>query len=286
MKRLLFICLSSFFLFAGCERKIDIVALPTSINPADVNLLSKFLTMPFGTKLLNGIMPTTTTGQGVPVITNFGNTSVTTSNGGTTALTVNISNQGGGIQGYYIQLEGSNIYFQVPYTASADNPNIINIPIGIPTMTENGSFCVLISVYDGSNRISRVVRQCVDVLKLGSGSLQVNLTWNTNYTDIDLHVLDPSGTEIYYANDYSSTGGELDRDDVDGFGPENIFWLGTAPDGQYKVWIEYYSGSTPTTSYVTINVPGRSKSFQASMSRSGDRRDIVTITKRGDNYSF
>merc|ERR1712157_69993 len=38
------------------------------------------------------------------------------------------------------------------------------------------------------------------------------LGWDTDKTDIDLHVVEPSGTEVYYGNRTSSIGGQISRD--------------------------------------------------------------------------
>jgi hypothetical protein len=265
---------------------INVVPVPTTINPNDVNTLSQYLNLPTGTIRYDGAtIPPPTTGG--PTITGFGNTSVTTSNGGTTAISFNIPSNSGDISGYYVQVEGSNIYYKVPYTPSTDNPNVLNVPVGIPTITQNGAFCINVSVFNSSGQVSQTIKQCVDVLKLGSGSLQINLTWSSVNSDIDLHVIDPSGTEIYYNRKNSSTGGQLDRDDTNGFGPENIYWIGTAPDGQYKVWVEYYGGNiVPTTCYVTINSPDKSKYFQIVLKTEKEIKDIVTINKQGNVYNF
>ena len=56
------------------------------------------------------------------------------------------------------------------------------------------------------------------MLRLGTGALQVSLTWDRD-NDQDLYVVTPSGEEIYYSRPASSDGGELDRDDTDGYGP-------------------------------------------------------------------
>ena len=58
---------------------------------------------------------------------------------------------------------------------------------------------------------------------LGSGDVQVSLAW-TVAPDVDLYVTDPFGSVLNYQNKVASSGGKLDRDDTDGFGPENIFW--------------------------------------------------------------
>lgn len=68
---------------------------------------------------------------------------------------------------------------------------------------------------------------------MGTGSLRFTLTWDRP-GDMDLRVMPPCGTEIYYANRFAC-GGTLDRDDIPGTGPENIFW-GSAPSrGTYRV---------------------------------------------------
>jgi len=95
---------------------------------------------------------------------------------------------------------------------------------------------------------------------VGSGSLQITLGWNTP-ADIDLYVVDPSGTEIFYNNKVSPTGGQLDRDDrglclnEDGSptdNVENVFWNAQPPAGHYVVRVNYYgncdsAGPTPIT---------------------------------------
>ncbi|MFK5855279.1 MAG: hypothetical protein QM503_04045, partial [Bacteroidota bacterium] len=80
------------------------------------------------------------------------------------------------------------------------------------------------------------------------GVLQIGLSWNTNETDIDLWVTDPAGELLYYGNPTSASGGYLDRDDTDGYGPENIYWVSNIPDGDYFIQVHYYSGE-PVTNY-------------------------------------
>jgi hypothetical protein len=100
---------------------------------------------------------------------------------------------------------------------------------------------------------------------VGTGQVQINVTWD-KAVDVDLHVLDPSGEEIYYDNRLSASGGELDLDANAGCGitaawAENVTWAtGTAPSGTYKVLIDYWSACSisDTVSYVvTVNVAGQ-----------------------------
>jgi len=91
----------------------------------------------------------------------------------------------------------------------------------------------------------------------------VNLSWG-NAADLDLHIVEPSGEEIYYGNKISATGGTLDIDENGGIvtnsisPQENIFWeSGAAPHGQYRTWVHYYDsheGSGATYYELTIKV--------------------------------
>jgi uncharacterized protein YfaP (DUF2135 family) len=91
--------------------------------------------------------------------------------------------------------------------------------------------------------------------------VQVTLLWRGD-DDLDLHVIDPDGTELYYDNPASPSGGTLDHDDRAGCGvggahAENVFWpTGGAPTGNYQVYVGNYSGCGGRQAYqvqVTIN---------------------------------
>ncbi len=92
---------------------------------------------------------------------------------------------------------------------------------------------------DGTEMSSRLKREAAK-----SGDVRVSLIWN-NRNDLDIHVISPSGEEIFYAHKRSWDGGELDVDmNVRGETTkpvENIFWpKGGAPVGRYKVFVRNY----------------------------------------------
>jgi len=122
---------------------------------------------------------------------------------------------------------------------------------------------------------------------VGSGDVQVTLTWRST-ADIDLHVIDPTGEEIYYDHDTSASGGQLDVDDqceggVQG-GPENIFWpTGGAPRGQFEVRVVYYEecsepGEGPTGWTVTTLVDGKSNTYSGTISP-GETQSVCTFSR-------
>jgi hypothetical protein len=100
-------------------------------------------------------------------------------------------------------------------------------------------------------------------LSLGSGDVQVTLLW-ADGNDLDLHVIDPSGAEIYFSNPKSPSGGTLDHDDTAGCSTtgthvENVFWpAGGAPPGRYQLFVKNYTScGAPSRYSVTAAVKGR-----------------------------
>lgn len=84
-----------------------------------------------------------------------------------------------------------------------------------------------------------------ECIELGTGDVQVTLRW-ASAADIDLHVTEPDGTEIWYGDKGpTSTGGQLDVDSNVGCeqeaSVENVFWpTGQAPSGTYTVEVNGY----------------------------------------------
>lgn len=82
------------------------------------------------------------------------------------------------------------------------------------------------------------------------------LQWDTNYSDLDMYVTDPSNQTIWYGNRSISGRAHQDVDDVNGYGPEvtTYFTNGNAPAGNYEVNINYYSTHGAGTTHYTVDV--------------------------------
>ena len=100
---------------------------------------------------------------------------------------------------------------------------------------------------------------------VGSGDVQATLLWSGDH-DLDLHVTDPAGEDIYYRNKTSASGGQLDHDDRAGCGSapqahvENVFWpTGGATPGQYRVYVVLFSqcGGAAADYKLRVTVGGR-----------------------------
>lgn len=82
--------------------------------------------------------------------------------------------------------------------------------------------------------------------------LRVVLAWDSDGTDLDLHVISPDGQHVFYGNRTVENGGALDVDVTTGFGPE-IFASVSPPKGAYHVFINYYgSGGDEPQQALTI----------------------------------
>jgi len=79
--------------------------------------------------------------------------------------------------------------------------------------------------------------------------LSTQLRWNTNDTDVDLHLLPPgygtnslfSSYDCYYGNTRTSWGAELDIDNTWGYGPEHITIPTVTIPGTYMLCVHYYA---------------------------------------------
>jgi len=70
--------------------------------------------------------------------------------------------------------------------------------------------------------------------------LLVTINWNTDETDVDLHIKEAGGETCYYKNNRTSAGGHLSKDMTEGFGPE-MYFIKKAPKGISQIKVDYYS---------------------------------------------
>ena len=108
-----------------------------------------------------------------------------------------------------------------------------------------------------------------------SSDVQVSLMWN-NFNDLDLHIVCPSGERIHGGNKISKCGGELDVDAnvrPESKKPvENVYWPeGTAPAGQYQVYVHHYKkhkkrrSKDPTKFQLIVNSVGDVMEYKAAL---------------------
>ena len=131
-----------------------------------------------------------------------------------------------------------------------------------------GTNTISIEVYDLNDTLFARTEQWEVVGTVEPTSMVVTLWWNTNLTDIDLHVAevedDTAVAHCYYGN-MSAGDMVLDYDDVDGYGPEHITVDNVTGTKTYEIRVYYFADhndsdtTTATTAYITASVNGETK---------------------------
>ncbi len=199
------------------------------------------------------------------------------------------SDLGGQFVGVIIGLDGHTGYYQVPIDSTRFAQGGLNAIFRVRAYQEwenpPSSLPVKVALRDNQGHISEYADKQVTVTQVGTGDIQVSLSWDTA-TDVDLYVVDPYGCELYYGNttddgsgggwgDEASAecrgfGGELDLDSnpgcsIDGIQNENIFWPpGAAPEGIYTVRANFYSDccSCGANYTATISYCGKTEVYE------------------------
>ena len=91
-----------------------------------------------------------------------------------------------------------------------------------------------------------------------SSGVQIVATWDTA-ADVDLHVVEPSSTEIYWAQPGpTATGGTLDEDANEEchntLNKETVRWASNAPTGIYTVRLDLYMNCNATQAKYSVTV--------------------------------
>ncbi len=76
--------------------------------------------------------------------------------------------------------------------------------------------------------------------------IRVVLNWDTDNSDMDLHVIDPRGEPCFYSHNRTAIGGRISADVTGGYGPEE-FLLKKALPGTYQVKAHFYGTGQQTT---------------------------------------
>ena len=72
--------------------------------------------------------------------------------------------------------------------------------------------------------------------------VRIVMSWDADLTDMDLHVLEPSGEEAYYSHNRTRIGGRVSRDFTQGYGPEE-YSIRRAMTGTYTVRTKFFGSS-------------------------------------------
>lgn len=166
---------------------------------------------------------------------------------------------------------------------------------------EAGSRELLVMAVDETNHFGPVNRQPIDVQDaiMPDGKLVFSLSWDRE-ADLDLHVVDPRGVEIYKRNINAyeqpppgqpmdptawQQGARLDFDSnaacvIDGRRRENIIWKNEPPAGHYIVRVDTFSLCGEASAHWSVEVFALGASKILASGQSGPA-DEMTAHDRG-----
>lgn len=75
--------------------------------------------------------------------------------------------------------------------------------------------------------------------------IRIVMSWDADATDVDLHVVEPTGEEAAYNHNRTRIGGLVSRDFTQGYGPEEYLVRRAVP-GLYKIFAHYYGSRQQT----------------------------------------
>jgi len=80
------------------------------------------------------------------------------------------------------------------------------------------------------------------LIKLLDCDVRIVMTWDADMTDMDLHVVEPSGERAFYGHNRTTIGGLVSKDFTQGYGPEEYI-LRKAMHGMYRIEANFYGSS-------------------------------------------
>jgi hypothetical protein len=148
--------------------------------------------------------------------------------------------------GVALGLDGDTGYWVLPAgPPDVQEPDTLTLdaPIAFSTRLPPGRFELIVRAVSADGRAgsgATISLQTQDQ-SLPPGALAITLSWDTE-ADLDLHVVEPGGAEIYWGHIASQTG-VLDFDSnqscvIDGLRRERALWAATAPSGHYLVRVD------------------------------------------------
>lgn len=102
-------------------------------------------------------------------------------------------------------------------------------------------------------------------------ALTVTLKW-TDGTDLDLHLIQPNGEEVYYRNRETDAGARFSKDAciasrcAEGEERvEEVRYQAWAPGGTYRVFVVNYDGETTANATLEVNIKGEIQTFNVNL---------------------
>lgn len=260
----------------------------TTSSTTTVEAESLYIDVPGGT-FVGETNPTPSVEAASPALDN-GTGPDTLINGGSGLFNVGYSDPDGAdtVSHLLVAADGDVGYFELALDGSGANTATVTIKADVQDPTLTLGFAVI----DDGGLCSNYWTTTFDLIQTGTGDVKIALSFDRD-VDVDLHVVEPSGEDVYYGNTNSTTGGDLDLDSnagctIDGVNNENVFWAdGSAPQGTYTVRVDYFEACEAGTVNYVVTVhngavvdtyTGSFTEADADSGGEGSGRTITTFT--------
>lgn len=111
--------------------------------------------------------------------------------------------------------------------------------------------------------------------------VRITMSWDADMTDMDMHIVEPSGDEAYYGHNRTRIGGRVSRDFTQGYGPEE-YTIRKAMKGTYTVRTKFFgSSAAQLQGAVTLSVD-----IWTDYGRPEEQRQSVTIRLTENKETF
>jgi hypothetical protein len=200
-----------------------------------------------GAEFARGAAPAVNAATGLPKIVDLTGPSAVT-NGSTATLRVSLD-PAVPVPLFVVSVEGDLGYHTVAGT-DVDADGIAEIEVQIRAGARGSSIVISVAPTDGAGQVGAYRQLTLPLVESGVGDVKITLSFEPIH-DLDLHVVEPDGTEISFLQPLSASGGRLDLDSGSNCRPgavnaENIFWpSGAAPPGQYRVTVRNFEQCDP-----------------------------------------
>ncbi len=105
----------------------------------------------------------------------------------------------------------------------------------------------------------------------------MTMSWSGEEPDVDLHVIEPGGKEVYFG-DRAGDLGYLDVDDVDYEGPEHYYtYPNKDTEGVFQIFVRNYSQRTSPLVSLNIKTCTDSRNYRLSAPPSGEKVAVPTV---------
>lgn len=183
----------------------------------------------------------------------------------------------------YLAVDDLDGYWQITLPSGVSELELIITLANTPPSTD----FQLRSILGYQGGVSQPITLRVQPGDLSLSDIAATLRW-TGASDVDLHVIDGLGQEVYWDRTSTPEGGRLDLDsnpacEIDNVNQEIISWpASAAPAGDYRVFVQYYDdcGVSSSSYNVTLAIKNRAvQTFSGTFNGAGGSTVADTVAR-------